>query len=134
MAELPEEVRALLSARNIVHLATLLPDGSPHSVAIWASTEGETVVFFTQETSRKARNLAADPRAALSVVDRENPYRTGWVRGRVIETRSGDPAMAVVDRISDQYVGHPFPIRTVTLYVLEVERAASMVLPFKEAQ
>ncbi len=70
MAELPDGVRAVLEGRNFAHLATLLPDGSPHSVAVWVGVEDGRPVFFTQPTSRKARNLEADPRVALSVVDR----------------------------------------------------------------
>ena len=32
-------LRELLTARNFVHLATTLPDGSAHSVPIWATVE-----------------------------------------------------------------------------------------------
>src|SRR3954452_14794657 len=99
MAQLPPEVRALIAGRNFAHLATVLPDGSPHSVAIWIGTEGDRVVFFTQDTSRKARNLAREPRVALSVVDRENPYRTAWLRGRVAEKRTGEAALPTIDAI-----------------------------------
>ncbi len=132
MSELPEDLRDLLSARNIVHLASLLPDGAPHSVAIWATTEGDRVVFFTQESSRKARNLATDSRVAMSVVDRANPYRTAWLRGRVTSTRTGDAALEVIDRIADQYTGQPFPMRSGVVFVVDVERAGSMTLPFRD--
>src|SRR4051812_27450503 len=101
MSAIPEEVRALLEARNFAHLATVLPDGSPHSVAIWIGTEGDRVVFFTQDASRKARNLRDDPRVALSVVDRANPYRTAWLRGRVAERRTGEAALPTIDAISE---------------------------------
>src|SRR5439155_22667868 len=94
MPGIPDDVRALLEGRNFGHLATVLPDGAPHSVAIWVGTEGDRVVFFTQPTSRKARNLAGDPRVALSVVDRANPYSTGWVRGRVVEAHGRGGAAA----------------------------------------
>src|SRR5207248_1513980 len=56
MTALPAEMRGLLEARNFAHLATTLPDGSPHSVPVWIGVEGEHVVFFTQPGSRKARN------------------------------------------------------------------------------
>ena len=41
MAALPDDVRELLEARNFAHLATALPDGSPHSVPVWIDVEGE---------------------------------------------------------------------------------------------
>src|ERR1700749_2103956 len=119
MSGIPDDVRALLEARNFGHLATVLPDGSPHSVAIWIGTEGDRVVFFTQPTSRKARNLASDPRVALSVVDRENPYRTIWLRGRVVETRTGEAALTTIDALSERYTGQPFPMRSGTVYLME---------------
>ena len=127
---IPDDVRALLDGTNFAHIATRMPDGAPHSVAIWIGTEGERVAFFTQRGSRKGRNLAADPRVAISVVDRHNPYATAWLRGRVVETRDED-GLAVVDAISLKYTGRPFPIRTVTLYLVEVDTAGAMSLPFE---
>ena len=132
MSGIPDDVRGLLEARNFAHVATVLPDGSPHSVAIWVGTEGGRVVFFTQETSRKARNLARDPRVALSVVDRENPYRTARLRGRVVETRTGEAALPGIDALSERYTGRPFPMRSGTLFLVEVERAGTSSLPFVE--
>jgi PPOX class probable F420-dependent enzyme len=133
MSGIPDDVRALLEARNFGHLATVLPDGAPHTVAIWVGTEGDRVAFFTQATSRKARNLARDPRVALSVVDRANPYSTGWVRGRVVETRSGEAALPLIDAISLRYTGQPLPMRSGTVFLVEVERAGTMTLPFSDS-
>ena len=131
MPELPGDVRTLLEGANIAHLATLLPDGSPHSVAVWVGTRGDDVVFFTQERSRKARNLRADPRVAISVVDSANPYATAWLRGRVVETLEGDAALEAIDELAYKYTGEPFPMRSGTLYLIEAERAGSMTLPFR---
>ena len=126
------EIRALLQRPNLAHVATVLPDGAPHSVPVWARPEGERIAFFTQASSRKARNLAADPRVAISVADRDNPYAMGQVGGRVVETLEGDPALEIVDRIADEYTGRPFPMRSVTVYLVEVERESSMTLPFED--
>jgi PPOX class probable F420-dependent enzyme len=132
LTELAPEVRALFErGRNFVHLATVLPDGSPHSIPIWAILEGDRIAFFTQGTSRKARNLARDPRVALSVVDHENPYRNAQIRGRVVETLEGDEALEVIDRISDHYIGQPFPMRTGVVFLVEPERANFVDLPFR---
>ena len=117
--------------RNFVHLATVLPDGSPHSIPVWAILEEGRIAFFTQSTSRKARNLAADPRVALSLVDEANPYRNAQLRGRVVETLEGDAALAVIDRISDHYTGKPFPMRSGNVYWIEPETAHFTELPFE---
>src|SRR3954449_11236865 len=41
-----DQVKGLLEGRNFAHLATVLPDGSPHSVAVWIGVEDDRVVFF----------------------------------------------------------------------------------------
>jgi PPOX class probable F420-dependent enzyme len=132
MAELTPEIRALFEGANYAHVATLLPDGSPHSVAVWVGVEGDRVSFFTQSESRKARNLARDPRVAFSITNHDNPYETARVRGRVAETLTGDAALEVMDRISIRYTGEPFPMRgpNGVLFLVEVHTASRMVLPF----
>jgi PPOX class probable F420-dependent enzyme len=133
MTPLHPDVRALLEGPNFVHLATLMADGAPHSVAIWAGVEdspdGERIVFFTSPGSRKARNLDVDGRVAISVVDHDNPYRAGSLRGRVVERRVDD--LATMDRLSQVYTGRDFPMRTNVVYVIEPERSAFVDLPFE---
>ena len=127
---LTDEARELFSGGNFVHLATVLPDGAPHSVPLWTIVEGDRIAFFTQPASRKARNLARDPRVALSVVDRANPYRRAWARGRVAETLEGERALEVIDRISHAYIGRAFPMRSGNAYLVEVDRSDVQTLPF----
>jgi PPOX class probable F420-dependent enzyme len=133
MAELPDDVRALFDGPNFAHLATLMPDGSPHSVAIWAGLEGDTVVFFTQEGSLKATNMAADSRVAISITDHEDPYHTAQLRGRVAEVRGAEAAWALADALALKYTGETFPFQPPTsrMYVVEVHRVRSTQLPFE---
>jgi PPOX class probable F420-dependent enzyme len=131
MAELPDDVRTLFEGPNYAHIATVLPSGAPHSVPVWIGVEGDRLAFFTGEHTRKARNLAAEPRVALSIVAHDNPYRMASVRGRVAEVVRGDPAMEIVDRISHKYTGRPFPMRDMTIFLVEPERSTSMDLPFE---
>ena len=109
----------------------MLPDGAPHSIPVWAILEDGRIGFFTQPSSRKARNLVRDPRVAISVVDETNPYRNGQIRGRVVETVEGDAALEVIDRISLRYTGKPFPMRSGTVYWIEPEIARFVELPFE---
>jgi len=128
---LPEEVREVLDGRIFGHLATLLPDGSPHSVPVWILVEADRVAFFTQTGSRKARNLTRDARVALSAVDENNPYRSAWVRGRVAVTLEGEEALHLIDRIAEKYTGEAFPMRSGVVYLIEPERAGTVTLPFR---
>jgi PPOX class probable F420-dependent enzyme len=109
--ELPDDVRALFEGANIAHVATLLPDGAPHSVPVWVGLEGDRIAFLTGPGSRKARNLELDPRVSISVTDHERPFVMAQVRGRVVERMEGDPAWAVIDRLSGKYTGAPYPVR-----------------------
>jgi PPOX class probable F420-dependent enzyme len=114
-----------------VHLATVLPDGSPHSIPVWAIYEDGRIAFFTQSRSRKARNIARDPRVALSVVDETNPYRNAQIRGRVVGTVEGDAALEIIDRISQHYIGAPFPMRSGTVFWIAPETVNFVELPFQ---
>ncbi|MGC4943358.1 PPOX class F420-dependent oxidoreductase [Kribbella sp. DT2] len=105
---LTTEVRAVVESTAIGHLATVLPDGSPHSVPIWVDTEGDHVVFLTGPGSRKARNLQQDPRVALSLTAPDNPFLPVTLRGRVVEWIDGDAAWAIVDRVAMKYIGQPY--------------------------
>jgi len=103
------DVRTVLDSTSLAHLATVLPDGSPHSVPLWVGTHGDQIVFLTGPGSRKARNLRRDPRVAMSLTPADNPFQPVVIRGRVVEWLEGDPAWEIIDRISVKYTGGPYP-------------------------
>jgi PPOX class probable F420-dependent enzyme len=127
-----EDVRRILEGPNFAHIATVLPDGAPHSVPIWILFEDGQIVFFTQTGSRKAGNIERDPRIAMSVLDAENPYRQAWLRGRVIDRREDEGIWESIDRMSQKYLGKPFPWRSENsvLYTVEIEHSGFYGLPF----
>jgi general stress protein 26 len=98
---------------------------------VWAILEDGRIAFFTQAASRKARNLERDRRVALSVVDGDNPYCNAQIRGRVVEVVEGEPALEVIDRVAQHYIGEPFPMRSGTVYWIEPETAHFTELPFR---
>ena len=106
---LDNDVRRVIDGTAIAHLATVSPDGSPHSIPLWVATRGEQIVFLTGPNSRKARNLRRDPRVALSLAPADNPFQPIVVRGRVVEWIEGDAAWEIVDQISTKYIGQPYP-------------------------
>jgi len=105
---LDPDVRRVLDGTSIAHLATLLPDGSPHTVPLWIGTHGDRIVFLTGPDSRKARNLRRDPRVALSIAPADNPFTPVAVRGRVVEWLDGDAAWEIIDRLAAKYIGAPY--------------------------
>ena len=103
------DVRQVLDGTSIAHLASVLPDGAPHSVPVWIGTEGDHVVVLTGPDSRKARNLRRDPRVALSLTPPDNPFQPVILRGTVVEWVEGDAGWEIVDRIATKYIGGPYP-------------------------
>jgi PPOX class probable F420-dependent enzyme len=106
---LDPDVRRELDGASTAHLATVLPDGAPHSVPVWIGTHGDQIVVLTGPDSRKARNLRRDPRVALSLTAADNPFEPVIVRGRVVEWLEGDTAWEIIDRIATKYLGGPYP-------------------------
>jgi PPOX class probable F420-dependent enzyme len=117
-------VRRVLDGTSIAHLATILPDGSPHTVPLWIGTHGDRIVFLTGPDSRKARNLRRDPRVALSITADDNPFEPVIVRGRVVEWLDGEAAWEIIDQISAKYVGAP--------YSREQERVVAVIEPERQ--
>ncbi|KAA9378222.1 PPOX class F420-dependent oxidoreductase [Microbispora amethystogenes] len=105
---LDPDVRRAFDGTSLAHLATVLPDGSPHTVPLWAGTHGDHLVFLTGPHSRKARNLRRDPRVALSLAPADNPFQPVIVRGRVVRWLEGDAAWEIIDQISEKYIGRPY--------------------------
>ncbi|HEX3591956.1 MAG TPA: PPOX class F420-dependent oxidoreductase [Pseudonocardiaceae bacterium] len=105
---LDPDVRRVLDGNPIAHIATVLPDGAPHSVPVWIGTHGDHVVILTGPGSRKARNLRRDPRVALSLTPPDNPFQPVILRGRVVEWIEGEAAWQIVDRIATKYIGGPY--------------------------
>ena len=106
---LDPNVRRVLDGTSIAHLATVLPDGSPHVVPVYVGTHGDRIVFFTGPGMRKARNLRRDPRMALSIAPADNPFEPVTIRGRVVEWIEGDAVWEIIDRLAMKYTGTPYP-------------------------
>jgi PPOX class probable F420-dependent enzyme len=119
------DVRRVLDGTSIAHLATVLPDGAPHSVPVWVGTEGDHIVILTGPDSRKARNLRRDPRVAISLTPADNPFQPVIVRGRVVEWVEGDAAWEIVDRIAAKYIGGP--------YSRDQERVVALIEPVRQS-
>ncbi len=108
---LPEKAKEILSKQTFVHLATLMPDGSPQVTPVWVDYEGDRLVVNTAEGRVKPRNMRDDPRVALSATDPDNPYEAVIVRGRVSElTHEG--ADEHIDAMAKKYLGEDeYPFR-----------------------
>ena len=121
---LDNDVRRVLDGTPFAHLASVLPDGAPHSVPVWIGTHEGHIAILTGPGSRKARNLRRDPRVALSLTPPDNPFQPVIIRGRVVEWIEGDAAWEIVDRISTKYTGGP--------YSRDEERVIALIEPDRQ--
>ncbi len=105
---LPEQVinaaSELFIEKTFAHLATLMPDGTPHVTPVWVDWDGVFVIFVSVKGRVKAGNIRRDPRVALEISDPEQPYRYITVRGEVVEIRS-EGASEQMDRLSSRHLG-----------------------------
>ena len=102
--KLSDDARKLFSAANFGHLATLMPDGSPHVSVVWVDVDGDRIVVNTQEGRVKPRNVRKDPRVSISIYDQQNPYKSATVTGRVVGiTHEG--AEESIHKLAKKYMG-----------------------------
>src|SRR4051794_34311292 len=90
----------LRQGRRTAAVATTRADGSPHVVPVWFAVDDGALVFTCAARSVKARNLARDPRAALSVDDDAFPYAFVTASGPVEVTERPDDLLAWTTRIA----------------------------------
>jgi PPOX class probable F420-dependent enzyme len=86
-------------------LTTMLPDGQPQSSLVWVDHDGVCARFNTTLERQKGRNLLANPRLSLLVVDPDNTGRFIQIRGdaELVTER----ALAHLDVLTRKYTRHP---------------------------
>ena len=75
-------------------LATRWPDGRPHVMPVWAIWHDQTLLFSSSKRSRKARNLANDPRCVLTTDDPQNAVVVDGVAELITERQELEAFLA----------------------------------------
>lgn len=104
---LPPEVDEFLRRPNPAVVASLRPDGSPHTVATWYLWDGARVLLNMDASRLRLRFMRRDPRVALTVLADESWYRHVSLLGEVAELVE-DVGLADIDRLARHYSGEPF--------------------------
>ncbi len=71
----------ILDKTAFASIATIGPNGEPQNNPIWFGWIGSQNRFLQTTTRQKYRNMRADGRVALSILDPDDPYRYIEVRG-----------------------------------------------------
>ena len=98
----------MVESAALAHLVTINPNGSPQISCVWVGIDGDEIVCaHLSGAQRKLRNVARDPRVALSI---EAQARNGVgmqhylvVHGRARVTEGGAPAL--LQELARRYVG-----------------------------
>ena len=107
---LPAEIDAFLREPNPAVVATLRPDGSPHTTATWYLWDAERVLLNMDESRLRLRFMRRAPHVALTALGKDGWYRHASLLGRVTEIVE-DEGLRDIDRLALHYTGEPFSNR-----------------------
>jgi Pyridoxamine 5'-phosphate oxidase len=79
------EAERRLAVSHDYWCATVRPDGAPHVMPVWGVWLHGRLWFSSGLRSRKARNLATDPRCTLTTDNARNPVVLDGVAARTVE-------------------------------------------------
>jgi len=94
----------LLDAPLVAALGTRLPSGFPQTQPVWYARDGNDILVNTTLQRRKGRNMLADPRATLLVIDPADGSR--WIEIRADVDLSTRDAEQQLDALTLIYTGH----------------------------
>jgi PPOX class probable F420-dependent enzyme len=106
---IPPQVHALLGGTPIAFMTTMRPDGRMSTNPVAVLFDGEHLLVSTTADRKKVRNLCADDRITLCVVQPGNLNKYVEIRGRAVLTNDED--RRVIDAVAQRYMGverYPF--------------------------
>ena len=100
--QIPESHQDLLHQPISGVLTTMMPDGQPQMSIVWVGFDGEYVLINTTLERQKGKNMRANPKVNVLVIDPINGTRFLEVRGEVAEiTQEG--AITHADKQTQAY-------------------------------
>ncbi len=131
MPVIPEKFLDLLTEKkSFADLATIMPDGSPQVTPVWFDYKDGKIRVNTARGRVKDRNMKANSRVALAIMDPANPYRHIQIRGRV-KRAVEQGADQHIDSLAKKYLGqdkYPFRTPTETRVIFEIEPLSCSVM------
>jgi PPOX class probable F420-dependent enzyme len=101
---IPDTHRDLLVQPVHGVFSTMTPGGQPQSSLVWVDYDGTHVLINTTLERYKERNMRANPKVALLVIDPKDSSRWIEVRGNVVDIRQ-EGAEAHADQLTRRYTG-----------------------------
>ena len=107
---LPPNLDAFLARPNPAVVATLRPDGSPHTAATWYDWDGAHVLLNMDESRVRLRFMRRDPRVALTALGVDSWYSHVSLLGRIVSIED-DADLRDIDHLARRYTGREFRTR-----------------------
>ena len=104
-------VKELAKGPNFGAFTTLFPGEKPSTHIMWVDADDEHLLINTEIHRAKYKNVKRDPRVALAIWNKDNPYAYAEVRGEVVGEVRGDEARKHIDDLSMKYNGSPYANR-----------------------
>jgi PPOX class probable F420-dependent enzyme len=102
---IPESHRDLLTRPIHGVLTTMMSDGQPQSSLVWCDEDGECARLNTTRERQKGRNMQANPKVSLLIVDPQDTSRYIEIRGEAELMEAG--ACDHLDQLTRAYTQHP---------------------------
>ena len=119
-------IRQLVEGRNFAVLSTVMPNGQVSGHVMWVDCDDEHVLFNTELHRQKMKTFEKDKRVGVTIIDQDNPYHYGEIRGTVVETVRGPEARAHIDKLCRKYQDKDYDRR------IRSERVIVKVLPERQ--
>ena len=103
---IPNNLKDLLERPIVVAFATANPDGQPQVTPVWASLEGGQVWINSAVGRRKDKNVRANPKVTVLIIDPNNAFHWAEIRGEVVEFDESAAALAHINKLSGMYAGN----------------------------
>jgi PPOX class probable F420-dependent enzyme len=125
-ATVPASHQDLVERPLIAHFATVRSDGSVQSNPMWFRWDGDRLRLTHTRTRKKFRNVAHEPRVALSILDPGDSQRYLEVRG-VVEAIEDDTGAPFYQSLREHYGATSAPIRDADVRVVLVIRPTTIL-------
>jgi pyridoxamine 5'-phosphate oxidase-like protein len=120
-----------LTSSHDYWLTTIWPDGRPHLMAVWGLWFDDSLWFSTAAGSRKARNLALEPRCSMATNDPLEPVVVDGIARLVPERKD---VVRFAEKLglkygpvfpADSYVGGTYRLIPTSIFALKESEFAT---------
>jgi PPOX class probable F420-dependent enzyme len=102
------EIQELAQGGNFAAFTSLLPGGAPVTHMMWVDCDENFILINTEVHRGKYKNVVADPRVAVMIMDSADNQHYADVTGRVVERITGPEAREHIEKLAQRYMGKPF--------------------------